>query len=71
MQVSLYTRDVSMYELVSRASRNFLYFWWEEQEGDKNTSGHSGQLSMPQRDGIIVFQQLQVMCIKTFIRLFV
>ena len=30
--------------LVSRASRIFLYFRWEEREGEKNTSGHSGQL---------------------------
>jgi len=28
--------------LVSRASRIFLYFRWEEGEGEKNTSGHSG-----------------------------
>ena len=32
--------------LVSRASRIFLYFRWEEREGEKNTSGHSGQLPM-------------------------
>ena len=30
--------------LVSQASRIFLYFRWEEREGEKNTSGHSGQL---------------------------
>ena len=30
--------------LVSRASRIFLYFRWEEREREKNTSGHSGQL---------------------------
>ena len=30
--------------LVSRASRIFLYFRLEEREGEKNMSGHSGQL---------------------------
>ena len=32
-----------------------FYFWWEEREGEKNTSGHSGQLSMAQRIVIIAF----------------
>ena len=36
--------------LVSRASRIFLYFRWEEREGEKNTSGHSGQLPVPRRN---------------------
>ena len=35
--------------LVSRASRIFLYFRWEEREGEKNTSGHSGQLPVALR----------------------
>ena len=39
--------------LVSRASRIFLYFRWEEREGEKNTSGHSGQLPVPRRNVII------------------
>ena len=39
--------------LVSRASRIFLYFRWEEREGEKNTSGHSGQLPVPRRNVIM------------------
>ena len=35
--------------LVSRVSRIFLYFWWEGREGEKNTSGHSNQLSVQRR----------------------
>ena len=43
-------------QLVSRVSCLFLYFWWEEQKGEINTSGYSGQVSMPQR----CIEQLQV-----------
>ena len=38
-------------QLVSQASHLSLYFLWEEQ----NTSAHSGQLSMPQRNVVIAF----------------
>ena len=37
-------------QLVSQASHLSLYFWCKEQEGEKNMLGHSGQLSMPQRN---------------------
>ena len=40
-------RSGSGAKLVSRASRIFLYFRWEEREGEKNTSGHSLVPSRP------------------------
>ena len=55
--------------LVSRASRIFLYFRWEEREGEKNTSGHSGQLPLPRRNVIIAAGHAHGMQIKTFIQL--
>ena len=55
--------------LVSRASRIFLYFRWEEREGEKNTSGHSGQLPVPRRNVIIAAGHAHGMQIKTFIQL--
>ena len=59
------------YALVSRASHIFLYFRWEEREGEKNTSGHSGQLPVPRRNVIIAAGHAHGMQIKTFIRLYV
>ena len=56
-------------EVVSRASRIFLYFRWEEREGEKNTSGHSDQLPMPRRNVIIAAGHAHSMQIKTFIQL--
>ena len=55
--------------VVLRASRIFSYFWWEEREGEKNTSGHSGQLLVPRRNVIIVAGHAHGMQIKTFIQL--
>ena len=51
--------------LVSRASRIFLYFRWEEREGEKNTSGHSGQLPVPRRNVIIAAGHAHGIQIKT------
>ena len=53
--------------LVSRANRIFLYFQWEEREGEKNTSGHSDQLPVPRRNVIIAAGHAHGMQIKTFI----
>ena len=52
----------------SLASQPF-YFWWEEREGEKNTSGHSGQLPVPQRNVIIAAGHTHGMQIKIFIQL--
>ena len=43
----------------------FLYFRWEEREGEKITSGHSGQLPVPQRNVIIAAGHAHGMQIKT------
>ena len=53
--------------LVSRVSSIFLYFRWEEREGEKNTSGHSDQLPVPRRNVIIAAGHAHGMQIKTFI----
>ena len=55
--------------LVSQASHIFLYFRWEEREGEKNTSGQSGQLPVPRRNVIIAAGHAHGMQIKTFIQL--
>ena len=55
--------------VVSRASRIFLCFRWEEREGEKNTSGHSGQVPVPRRNVIIAAGHAHGMHIKTFIQL--
>ena len=55
--------------VVSRASRIFLYFRWKEREGEKNTSGHSGQLPVPRRNVIIAAGHAHSMQIETFIQL--
>ena len=39
-------------QLVSQASRIFLFFRWEEREGEKNISGHSGQLPVDTRTNV-------------------
>ena len=52
----------------SLASQPF-YFRWEEQEGEKNTSGHSGQLPVPRRNVIIAAGHVHGMQIKIFIQL--
>ena len=62
----------SWHALVSLVSRNFLYFRWEEQEGEKNTSGRSGQFPVPRSNVIIAFMaacHVHGMQIKKFIML--
>ena len=55
--------------VVSQASRTFLYFRWEEREGEKNTSGNSGQLPVPRRNVIIAAGHAHGRQIKTLIQL--
>ena len=50
----------------------FFLFQWEEREGEKNMSGHSGQLPVPRRKVIIAFMaacHVHGMQIKTCIML--
>ena len=67
--IMLFCGEVTALEIVSQASRIFLYFRWEEQEGEKNMSGHSGQLPVPRRNVIIAARHAHSMQIKTFIQL--
>ena len=46
-----------------------LHFRWEEREGEKNTSGHSGQVPVLRRNVIIASGHAHGMQIKTFIQL--
>ena len=63
------THVCALSQVVSRASRIFLYFRWEERGGEKNASGQSGQLPVPRKNVIIAAGHAHGMQIKTFIQL--